>query len=93
METLVFSPLGQWTLLEKNAENDRPLDDDYLSYRSLKVQGQLPVDHGTKGQLHGVPSRSQKQTSDNKMKAKVPTPNSSQFADKNPGLEERTKKS
>ena len=76
---LKFNSGGQWTLI-KASEND------YKSYRGMHLQGQLPEDHGTKGQLHNVGTvRAPRQNSKEKMQGKVPHRTSSSFEDRNPG--------
>lgn len=81
MEMLKFNSNGQWTLVKSKDEND------YKSYRSLNVQGQLPEDLGAKGQLHNVGnSRPPRTSSKNKMKGKVPHHTTSATDDRNPGV-------
>ena len=88
MELLKFNMHGQWTLLSKDRENGYESNQDNLSYRSLDHQGTLPVDNGTKGMLHGSPGskRGPKKIGPNKLETKTPTPTSSNYADRNPGL-------
>jgi hypothetical protein len=82
METLHFNSRGQWTL-EKKADADY----DYMSYRTH--EGELPVDRGTKGLLHGQNNtkRGPKKNSKKKLDGVTPTPTSSAYASRNPGLE------
>lgn len=81
MELLKFNKNGQWELVKAKEEND------YNSYRSRTLEGQLPEDHGAKGQLHNVGNvRAPRKISDDKMKGKVPTPVSSAHDDNNPGV-------
>ena len=84
MEILHFNSHGQWSLAKD--ENGYPSDNDNLSYRPLHLQGTLPEDTGTKGVTVKTPSHAPKKISQNKMMGKVPTPTSSQLADRNPGL-------
>lgn len=71
---------GQWELVKKD-------ENDFKSYRSLNVQGQLPEDYGTKGQLHNNSNVRPPQTnSKNKMTCKVPVPTTSAHDDRNPGV-------
>lgn len=81
MELLKVHPNGQWELVKAKDEND------YRSYRSLDLQGQLPEDHGTKGQLHNVGNvRPPKSNSKHKMRGDVPHPTTSAYDDRNPGV-------
>jgi len=79
MELLKIHPNGQWSLVEK--KDDKPdllapkPDKPYLSYRSKDLQGQLKEDFGRKGfAAGGANNRPPRQTSDEKMEGKVPTP-------------------
>lgn len=86
MEFLKFNQLGQWSLC-KTRENGYSADMDNLSYRPLHLQGSLPKDIGTQGELHNNPNlRRPKYTSQRKIRGKVPTPTSSEQADRHPGL-------
>ena len=86
METLSFNQHGQWNLLEKNSKNGLPSDADYLTYRTLDHQGELPKDSGQKGSLHGnPPARIPKKQSKHKSEGQVPTPVRSEYADTHPG--------
>jgi hypothetical protein len=91
MELLKIHPNGQWTLVKASGvatAGTRPgKDEDYKSYRSMNVQGQLPEDYGTKGQLHNVGTvRSPRSNSKERMEGKVPHPTTSYSDDRNPGV-------
>lgn len=79
---------GQWSLVKAGSpEYRQDPDNNYLSFRSRSLEGQLPEDHGTKGQLHNVGNaRAPRKVSEDKMKGKVPTPVSSAHDDNNPGV-------
>jgi hypothetical protein len=85
MELLKFNQHGQWELIKADSEFKGEPDQDYMSYHSSSKDGQLPQDYGNKGALHGTTGKAKKQTSEEKMKAKVPTPVSSSYADNHPG--------
>jgi len=85
-ELLKIAANGQWSLV-KASEYAKDPDNDFMSYRPRTLTGQLPEDHGTKGQLHNVGNaRAPRKVSEDKMKGKVPTPTSSAHDDNNPGV-------
>jgi len=88
MELLKIAANGQWSLVKAGSpEYRQDPDNNYLSYRSRTLTGELPVDHGTKGQLHNVGNvRAPRKNSESKMQGKVPTPTSSAHDDNNPGV-------
>ena len=88
MELLKIAANGQWSLVKAGSpEYRQDPDNNFLSYRSRTLEGQLPVDHGTKGQLHNNGNkRAPRQTSKERMEGKVPTPISSAHDDNNPGV-------
>ena len=86
MESLKIHTNGQWELVKSNEFSSTP-DQDFMSYHNSSKDGSLPQDIGTKGALHGGTGRAKKQTSSEKMKAKVPVPVRSAYADRHPGLQ------
>ena len=86
-ELLKFNSLGQWSLHKQVGEHADEPDNDYMSYRARSLTGQLPEDHGNRGELHNVGNkRSPKKNSDERMHGKVPTPVGSAKEDISPGL-------
>ena len=90
MELLKIHLNGQWELIQKQSRGGEfagDKDADYRSYRVSSLEGRLPVDHGQRGKLHNVGNvRAPRQTSDHRMKGKVPNPMSSAASERNPGM-------
>lgn len=82
MESLEFNSGGQWTLVKSKD----PEADNYNAWKRHTAEGSLPVDNGTKGSLHNSSNtRPARQTGDERMAGKVPTPTRSADDANRPG--------